>query len=168
VDPFLVIGVPEEGGLKKDFGDLETFAIKGEEATGGELVSFLEGGGRDLHFGFVIEGHIAKTLFDVTDEVHREGRGEGAGREGRGEGGLGLRSLCNALCEGRGKVGPTKGDTVDRHGEGVPLVDRDCRTGPVPDIQDKPGGPAGGEEGEDSRDGNKHGGNTKIFKHDLR
>merc|ERR1719500_2716978 len=82
-------------------------------------------------------------------------------------GGEGVSPLGEDLHEEVGELTASQAKTDNGVGESVTLVDGDTVGDTVTGVHDDTGGTAGGVQGEDSLDGDVHGGHVKGLEHDL-
>merc|ERR1719330_408301 len=147
----------EEGRLEESLGAAETFVSDGDDLAVGKLVGLLEGGGGGGggHLLLEVEGDVAELLLDVTDNLALSGGGEG------------VATLSEDLHEVVGELTAGKIQTEDGVGESVTFIDGDAVGDTVSGVHDETGGTSGGVEGEDSLDGDVHGGHVEGLEHDL-
>merc|ERR1712243_61239 len=100
-------------------------------------------------------GNIAELLLDVTDNLKL------------GSGGERVASLGEDLHKVVGELTSSKVKTDDGMGKSITLVDGDTVGDTVTGVHDNTSGTSGGIEGEDSLDGNIHGGHVEGLEHDL-
>merc|ERR1712106_1271747 len=100
-------------------------------------------------------GNIAKLLLDVTDNLTLSSGGERVATFGED-----LHQVVGQLTSGKVK-------TDNSMGKSITFIDWDTVGDTISRIHDDTGGTAGGIEGEDSLDGNIHGGHVEGLKHDL-
>merc|ERR1712135_232384 len=147
----------QEGRLEEGLGAPESLAADGDDLAVGKLVGLLEGGGGGSggHLLLEVEGDIAELLLDVTDDLSLGGGGEG------------VASLGEDLHEVVGELTASQVQTEDGVGEGITFVDGDGVGDTISGVHDDTGGTAGGVQGEDSLDGDVHGGHVEGLEHDL-
>merc|ERR1711937_1000775 len=121
------------------------------------LIGLLEGGGGSGggHLLLEIKGDIAELLLDVTDNLALSGGGER------------VASLGKDLHQVVGELTASQVKTDNGVGESVTLVDGDTVGNTVTGVHDDTSGTARGVQGEDSLDGNIHGGHVEGLEHDL-
>jgi len=148
---------PKNEGWKRDSGATETLVTNGDDLTVGKLVALLEGGGRgsSLHLGIEVEGDVAELLLDVTDDFTL-----GSGSEG-------ITTLGEDLHEVVSEIATGKIETEDGMGESITLIDGDGVGNTISNVEDDTSGTTRGIEGEDSLDGDIHGGDVEGLEHDL-
>merc|ERR1719186_2021580 len=147
----------EEGRLKESLGAAETLVADGDDLAVGKFVGLLEGGGGSGggHLLLEVEGDIAELLLDVTDDLSLSGGGER------------VATLSEDLHEVVGELTASQIQTEDGVGESVTFIDGDAVGDTVSGVHDETGGTSGGVEGEDSLDGDVHGGHVEGLEHDL-
>merc|ERR1740122_696438 len=147
----------EEGRLEEGLGAAETFVADGDDLAVGKFVGLLEGGGGGGggHLLLEVEGDIAELLLDVTDDLALSGGGEG------------VTTLGEDLHEVVGELTASKIKTEDGVGESITFIDGDAVGDTVSRVHDETGGTSGSVEGEDSLDGDVHGGHVEGLEHDL-
>merc|ERR1719362_2299618 len=147
----------EEGRLEKGLGATETLVSDGDDLAVGKLVGLLEGGGGGSggHLLLEVEGDVAQLLLDVPDDLTLGGGGEG------------VSTLSQDLHEVVGEISTSQVETEDGVGESIPLVDGDGVGDTISGVEDDTGGTAGGVQGQNSLDGDVHGGGVEGLEHDL-
>merc|ERR1712142_462612 len=100
-------------------------------------------------------GNIAELLLDVTDDLTLSGGGEG------------VATLGEDLHQVVGELTSSKIKTDNGMGEGITFIDGDTVGDTISGVHDNTSGTARGIEGEDSLDGDIHGGHVEGLKHDL-
>merc|ERR1712128_409981 len=100
-------------------------------------------------------GDIAKLLLDVTDNLTLSGGGER------------VATLSEDLHEVVGQLTSGKVKTDNSMGKSITFIDWDTMGDTISRVHDDTSSTAGGIEGEDSLDGNIHGGHVEGLKHDL-
>merc|ERR1712184_135894 len=98
---------------------------------------------------------IAKLLLDVTDDLALSGGGER------------VTTLSEDLHEVVGELTASQVQTEDGVGESITLIDGNVVGDTISGVHDHTSGTTGGIEGEDSLDGNIHGGHVEGLEHDL-
>merc|ERR1712227_917849 len=121
------------------------------------LVGLLKGGGGSSggHLLLEVKGNIAELLLDVTDDLTLSGGGEG------------VASLGEDLHQVVGELTSSQVKTDNGVGESITLVDGDSVGDTISRVHDDTSGTSGGVEGEDSLDGDVHGGHVEGLEHDL-
>merc|ERR1719438_178312 len=147
----------EEGRLEEGLGASESLVSDGDDLTVGKLVGLLQGGGGSSggHLLLEVKGDIAELLLDVTDNLALSGGGEG------------VAPLGEDLHEVVGELTASQVKTDNGVGESVTLVDGDTVGDTVTGVHDDTGGTSRGVQGEDSLDGDIHGGHVEGLEHDL-
>merc|ERR1711892_1229800 len=100
-------------------------------------------------------GNIAELLLDVTDNLALSSGGER------------VATLSEDLHQVVGEFTSSKIKTDDGMGKGITFIDWDTVGDTISRIHDDTSGTAGSIEGEDSLDGDMHGGHVEGLKHDL-
>merc|ERR1711975_203594 len=100
-------------------------------------------------------GNIARLLLDVTDNLSL------------GSGGERVTSLGEDLHQVVGEFTASEVKTEDGVGEGITFIDGDGVGDTIAGVHDDTGGTTGGVKGEDSLDGDVHGGHVEGLEHDL-
>merc|ERR1712155_334605 len=147
----------EEGRLEESLRATETLIANGDDLAVGKLIGLLEGGGGSSggHLLLEVKGNIAELLLDVTDNLTLGGGGER------------VASLSEDLHQVVGELTSSKVKTDDGVGESITLVDGDTVGDTVTGVHDNTGGTSRGVQGEDSLDGDVHGGHVEGLEHDL-
>merc|ERR1712122_119800 len=147
----------EEGRLEEGLGGTEPLVADGDDLAVGKLVGLLEGGGGGGggHLLLEVKGNIAELLLDVTDNLPLSGGGER------------VASLGEDLHQVVGELTSSKVKTDDGVGESITLIDGDGVGNTITRVHDNTSGTTRGIEGEDSLDGNIHGGHVEGLEHDL-
>merc|ERR1719394_1263020 len=147
----------KEGWLEESLGASESLITDGDDLTVGELIRLLEGarGSSGGHFLLKVKSNIAEFLLDVTDNLTLSGGGER------------VASLGQDLHEMISEVTSSQVKTEDGVGESVSLIDGDGVRDTISGVEDDTGGTSRGVQGEDSLDGDIHGGGVEGLEHDL-
>merc|ERR1719394_625778 len=147
----------KEGRLEEGLRGTEPLIANGDDLAIGQLVGLLKGGGGSSggHLLLEVKGNIAELLLDVTDDLTL------------GSGGERVASLGKDLHQVVGELTSSKVKTDDGVWESITLVDGDSVGDTITGVHDNTGGTSGGVEGEDSLDGNIHGGHVEGLEHDL-
>merc|ERR1712124_96029 len=147
----------EEGRLEESLGAPEPLIVNGDDLAVRELIGLLQGGGGSGsgHLLLEVKGNVAELLLDVTDNLALSGGGEG------------VAPLGEPMHEVVGELTASQVKTDNGVGESVTLVDGDTVGDTVTGVHDDTGGTAGGVQGEDSLDGDIHGGHVEGLEHDL-
>ena len=102
-----------------------------------------------------VKSDIAELLLDVTDDLTLSGGGER------------VASLGEDLHQVVGELTSSQVKTDNGVGESITLVDGDTMGDTVTGIHDDTSGTSGSVQGEDSLDGDVHGGHVEGLEHDL-
>merc|ERR1712224_1177763 len=147
----------EEGRLEESLGAPEPLVANGDDLAVRKLIGLLQGGGGSSsgHLLLEVKGNIAELLLDVTDNLPL------------GSGGEGVATLSQDLHEVVGQLTASKVKTDNSVGEGITFIDGDTVGDTVTRVHDDTSGAARGVEGENSLDGNIHGGGVEGLEHDL-
>merc|ERR1711963_766246 len=147
----------EEGRLEEGLGAPEPLVADGDDLAVGKLIGLLEGGGGSGsgHLLLEVKGDVAELLLDVTDNLALSGSSEG------------VAPLGEDLHQVVGELTSSQVKTDNGVGESVTLVDGDTVGDTVTGVHDNTGGTSGGVQGEDSLDGDVHGGHVEGLEHDL-
>merc|ERR1719193_48504 len=147
----------QERGLEEGLRAPEALIADGDDLTVGKLIGLLEGGGGGSggHLLLEVKGNIAQLLLDVTDDLSL------------GSGGERVTSLGEDLHQVVGKFTASEVKTEDGVGKGITFIDGDGVGDTIAGVHDDTGGTTGGVEGEDSLDGDVHGGHVEGLEHDL-
>merc|ERR1719249_631664 len=147
----------KEGRLEESLWAAETLIANGDDLTVGKFIGLLKGGGGSSsgHLPLEVKGNIAQLLLDVTDNLSL------------GSGGERVTSLSEDLHQVVGEFTSSEVKTEDGVGESITFIDGDSVGNTITRVHDNTGGTTRGIEGEDSLDGNIHGGHVEGLKHDL-
>jgi hypothetical protein len=147
----------QEGRLEEGLRGTETLVADGDNLAVGKLIGLLKGGGGSSsgHLLLKVKGDIAELLLDVTDNLALSGGGEG------------VSPLGEDLHQVVGQLTASQVQTEDGMGKSITLIDGNAMRDTVTRVHDDTGGTTGGIQGEDSLDGNIHGGHVEGLKHDL-
>merc|ERR1719273_1180658 len=147
----------KEGRLGEGLGAPESLVADGDDLAVGKLIGLLKGGGGSGggHLLLEVKGDVAELLLDVTDDLALSGGGER------------VASLGEDLHQVVGELTASQVKTDNGVGESVTLVDGDTVGDTVTGVHDDTGSTSGGVEGEDSLDGDVHGGHVEGLEHDL-
>merc|ERR1719481_2341125 len=147
----------QEGRLEESLGAPEPLISDGDDLAVGQLIRLLQGGGGSSsgHLLLKVQGNIAELLLDVTDNL------------ALGSGGEGVATLSEDLHQVVGELTASKVKTNNGMGESITFIDRDTVGNTISRVHDNTSGTARGVKGEDSLDGNIHGGHVEGLKHDL-
>merc|ERR550534_1385708 len=147
----------EEGRLGESLRAAETLISNGDDLAVGKLVRLLKGGGGSSsgHFLLKVKSNIAELLLDVTDNLTLSSGGER------------VAALSKDLHQVVGELTSSKIKTHNSMGKGIAFIDWDTVGDTISRVHDNTSGTARGIEGEDSLDGNIHGGHVEGLEHDL-
>merc|ERR1719458_1717537 len=147
----------EEGRLEESLRGTEPLVANGDDLAIGKLIGLLKGGGGSSggHLLLEVQGNIAELLLDVTDNLSL------------GSGGERVAPLGEDLHQIVGELTASQVQTEDGVGKGISLIDGDGVGDTITRVHDDASGTARGIEGEDSLDGDIHGGHVEGLKHDL-
>merc|ERR1712096_579696 len=147
----------KEGRLEESLWATETFIANGDDLAVGKFIGLLKGGGGSGsgHFLLKVKGNIAELLLDVTDNLTFSSGGEG------------VATLSEDLHQVVGELTSSKVKTDNSMGKGITFIDRDSMGDTITRVHDNTSGTTRGIEGEDSLDGDIHGGHVEGLKHDL-
>jgi hypothetical protein len=147
----------QEGRLEESLRGTEPLIANGDDLAIGQLIGLLEGRGSSSsgHFLLEVEGNIAKLLLDVPDNLALSSGGER------------VSTLGEDLHQVVGELTASQVQTEDGMGKSITFIDGDSVGDTISGIHDNTGGSARGIEGEDSLDGNIHGGHVEGLEHDL-
>merc|ERR1712050_396887 len=135
----------KEGRLEESLRAAETLIANGDDLAVGKLIGLLKGGGGSSsgHLLLKVKGNIAELLLDVTDNL----------------------ALSEDLHEVVGELTSSKIKTDNGMGEGITFIDGDTVGDTISGVHDNTSGTARGIEGEDSLDGDIHGGHVEGLEH---
>merc|ERR1712081_130508 len=138
----------KEGRLEESLGAPEPLVANGDDLAVRELIGLLQGGGGSSsgHLLLEVKGDIAELLLDVTDNLPL------------GCGGEGVATLSQDLHEVVGQLTASEVKTDNGVGEGITFIDGDTVGDTITRVHDDTSGTTRGIEGENSLDGNIHGG----------
>mgnify|MGYP001213055122 CR=1 FL=1 len=147
----------QEGRLEEGLRGTEPLIANGDNLAIGKLIGLLKGGGGSSsgHLLLKVKGNIAKLLLDVTDNLTLSSGGER------------VATLSEDLHEVVGELTASQVQTENGMGKGITFIDGNIVGDTISRIHDHTGGTTRGIEGEDSLDGNIHGGHVECLKHDL-
>merc|ERR1719189_3501304 len=143
----------KEGRLEESLGATESLVTDGDDLTVGKLIGLLEGGGGSSggHLLLEVKGNIAQLLLDVTHNLSL------------GSGGERVTSLGEDLHQVVGRFTASEVKTEDGVGKGITFIDGDGVGDTIAGVHDDTGGTTGGVQGEDSLDGDVHGGHVEGY-----
>merc|ERR1719508_569519 len=147
----------EEGWLEESLRATETFIANGDDLTVGKLIRLLKGGGGSSsgHFLLKVKSNIAELLLDVTDNLTLSSGGER------------VATLSKDLHQVVGQFTSSKVKTDNGMGKSITFIDGDTVGDTISRVHDNTSGTSGSIEGEDSLDGDIHGGHVEGLEHDL-
>merc|ERR1719476_1112379 len=147
----------EERRLERSLWATETFIANGDDLAVGKFIRLLQGGGGSSsgHFLLKIKGNIAELLLDVTDNLTLSSGGER------------VTTLSEDLHEVVGEFTASQVQTEDSMGKSITLIDGNGMGDTITRVHDNTSGTTRGIQGEDSLDGNIHGGHVEGLEHDL-
>merc|ERR1712129_508419 len=147
----------QERRLEEGLGGTETLITDGDDLTVGKLIGLLGGGGGSSsgHFLLEVKGNIAKLLLDVTDNLALSSGGER------------VATLSEDLHEVVGQLTSSKVKTDNGMGKSITFIDGDTVGDTISRVHDDTSGTSGSIKGEDSLDGDIHGGHVEGLEHDL-
>merc|ERR1719354_1034698 len=147
----------EEGRLEEGLRATESLIANGDNLTVGKLIGLLKGGGgrSSGHLSLKVKGNIAQLLLDITDNLALSGGGEG------------VATLSQDLHQVVGELTASQVKTKDGMGKGITFIDGDGVGNTITRVHDDTSGTTGSVQGEDSLDGNVHGGHVEGLKHNL-
>merc|ERR1712223_1479464 len=147
----------KEGRLEESLRAAETLIANGDDLAVGKLIRLLKGGGGSGsgHLLLEVKGNIAELLLDVTDNLTLSSSGERVATLSE--------DLHQVVCE----LTSSKIKTDNSMGKGITFIDGDTVGYTISRVHDNTGGTARGIEGENSLDGDVHGGHVEGLEHDL-
>merc|ERR1712153_175682 len=147
----------KERWLEESLWATETLISNGDDLTVGKLIRLLKGGGGSGcgHLLLEVKGNIAELLLDVTDNLALSSGGER------------VATLSEDLHEVVGQLTSSKIKTDNSMGKGITFINWNSVGDTISRIHDDTSGTSGSIEGEDSLDGNIHGGHVEGLEHDL-
>merc|ERR1719449_497687 len=147
----------QERGLEEGLRGTESLIANGDNLAIGKLIGLLQGGGgsSSSHFLLKVKGNIAKLLLDVTDNLTLSSGGER------------VTTLSEDLHEVVGEFTASQVQTENSMGKSITLIDGNSVGDTITRVHDNTSGTTRGIQGEDSLDGNIHGGHVEGLEHDL-
>merc|ERR1719436_1475104 len=141
----------QEGRLEEGLRGTEPLIANGDDLAVGKLVGLLQGSGGSSggHLLLKVKSNIAQLLLDVTDNLPLGGGGEG------------VATLGEDLHQVVGELTASQVQTEDGMGKSITFIDGDSVGDTIARVHDNTGGTARGIEGQDSLDGNIHGGHVE-------
>merc|ERR1719369_561425 len=131
--------------------------VHGGALTVGKFIGLLKGGGGSGsgHLLLEVKSNIAELLLDVTDDLTLS---SGCER---------VATLSEDLHQVVGEFTSSKVKTDDGMGKSITFIDGDSVGDTITRVHDDTSGTSRGIKGEDSLDGNIHGGHVEGLKHNL-
>merc|ERR550525_705303 len=147
----------QERGLEESLRSTESLIANGDDLAIGKFIRLFQGGGgsSSSHFLFEVKGNITEFLLDVTDNFTLSSGGER------------VTTLSEDLHEVVGELTASQVQTEDSMGKSITLIDGDSVGDTITRVHDNTSGTTRGIKGEDSLDGNIHGGHVEGLEHDL-
>merc|ERR1719186_2376906 len=147
----------KEGRLEESLRATETLIANGDDLTVGKFIRLLKGGGGSGsgHFLLKVKSNIAELLLDVTDNLALSSGGER------------VATFSEDLHQVVGQFTSSKVKTDNGMGKSITFIDGDTVGNTISRVHDDTSGTARGIEGEDSLDGDIHGGHVEGLEHDL-
>merc|ERR1719449_511367 len=147
----------QERGLEEGLRGTEPLIANGDDLAVGKLIGLLQGGGGSSsgHLLLKVKGNIAKLLLDVTDNLTLSSGGER------------VTTLSEDLHEVVGEFTASQVQTENSMGKSITLIDGNSVGDTITRVHDNTSGTTRGIQGEDSLDGNIHGGHVEGLEHDL-
>merc|ERR1712121_632481 len=147
----------KEGRLEESLRAAETLIANGDDLAVGKFIRLLKGsrGSGSGHLLLKVKSNIAELLLDITDNLTLSSGGER------------VATLSEDLHQVVGELTAGKIKTDNSVGEGITFIDGDTVGDTISRVHDNTSGTARGIKGEDSLDGNIHGGHVEGLKHDL-
>merc|ERR1739847_100763 len=147
----------KEGWLEESLWEAETLITNGDDLAIGKFIGLLKGGGGSGsgHLLLEVKSNIAELLLDVTDNLALRSGGER------------VATFSEDLHQVVGEFTSSKIKTDNSMGKGITFIDGDTVGNTISRVHDDTGCTARGIEGENSLDGDIHGGHVEGLKHDL-
>merc|ERR1712215_153885 len=141
----------KEGRLEESLRAAETLIANGDDLAVGKLIRLLKGGGGSGsgHLLLEVKGDIAELLLYVTDNLTLSSGGER------------VSTLSEDLHQVVGELTSSKIKTDNSMGKGITFIDGDTVGDTISRVHDNTGGTSRGIEGENSLDGDVHGGHVE-------
>merc|ERR1712223_474031 len=147
----------KEGRLEESLRAAETLIANGDDLAVRKLIRLLKGGGGSGsgHLLLEVKGNIAELLLYVTDNLTLSSGGER------------VATLSEDLHQVVGELTSSKIKTDNSMGKGITFIDGDTVGDTISRVHNNTSGTSRGIEGENSLDGDVHGGHVEGLKHDL-
>merc|ERR1719418_194486 len=147
----------KEGRLEESLRAAEALIANGDDLAVGKLIGLLKGSGGSSsgHLLLEVKGNIAELLLDVTDNLALSSGGEG------------VSTLSENLHQVVGELTSSKIKTDNSMGKGITFIDGDTMGDTISRVHDDTSGTSRSIKGEDSLDGDVHGGHVEGLEHDL-
>merc|ERR1719495_2488019 len=141
----------KEGRLEESLRAAETLIADGDNLSVGKFIGLLKGGRGSCsgHLLLEVKSNIAELLLDVTDNLTFSSGGER------------VATLSEDLHQVVGELTASKIKTDNSMGKGITFIDGDTVGDTISRVHDNTSGTSRGIEGEDSLDGNIHGGHVE-------
>merc|ERR1711970_1584073 len=146
----------KEGWLEESLRATETLITDGDDLAVGKLIRLLKGGrgSSSGHLLLEVKSNIAELLLDVTDNLALSSGGEG------------VATLGEDLHQVVGKFTSSEIKTDNGMGKGITFIDGDTMGDTISRVHDDTSGTSRRIEGENSLDGDVHGGHVEGLEHD--
>merc|ERR1719355_108301 len=147
----------QEGWLEESLRGTEPLIANGDDLAIGKFIRLFQGGGGSSgsHLLLKVKSNIAKLFLDVTDNLPLSSGGER------------VATLSKDLHEVVGELATSQVQTEDGMRKSITFIDGDSVGDTITRVHDNTSGTTRGIEGQDSLDGNIHGGHVEGLKHDL-
>merc|ERR1739844_503178 len=147
----------QERRLEESLRGTEPLIANGDNLTVGKPIGLFQRGGSSSsgHFLLEVKGNIAELLLGVTDDLTLSSGGER------------VTTLSEDLHEVVGELTASQVQTEDGMGKSITFIDGDSVGDTITRVHDDTSGTTRGIQGEDSLDGNIHGGHVEGLEHDL-
>merc|ERR1719474_1357890 len=138
----------KEGRLEESLRAAETLIANGDDLSVGKFIGLLKGGRGSSggHLLLEVKSNIAELPLDVTDNLTLSSGGER------------VATLSEDLHQVVGEFTSSKVKTDNGMGKGITFIDGDSVGDTITRVHDDTSGTSRGIKGEDSLDGNIHGG----------
>merc|ERR1719223_1991796 len=147
----------QERRLEQGLRAAETFVADSNDLTVGKLIGFLKGSGcgGSGHLLLKVKSNIAQLLLDVTNNLTLSSGGER------------VATLSQDLHQIVSELTASQVKTQDGVRKSITFIDGDSVGDSIARVHDDTSGTTGSVQGEDSLDGNVHGGHVEGLKHNL-